>query len=678
MTPWVWYMVGLCGAISMSLTSVVVSGALHPIWALLIPVGLYLSYRRALGRSIGGFSATLIGLGGFAVGATSLSQLGTDGLVLAGAQTILVLLIARLASSEDLEHDQQCLAISLLIILTATILNLGLSFGVILVFYAIFASWALLGRQMVRGLSEQAESDSNQIKLPARHMVGVAVLALGLIAGSSLLFILFPRIGLNSFGLNSGRAMGLPDEVNLDGGKLVTSGDNIVAARVTGLNPNIKGKGLYLRFEDYPTLTSNGFRTEPLDVYEPESPLLRRRSDEPLSRYTVQLAAHGSVELPSLGLVRSVRVLEGGTPNPSRTLRVLGLSRGGLPVVNRIVTGPIRYEIRGPLAQVQSLEDSEPVPVDVPNQLKSLLQVPSNVDEFPQLEELVNSHRSDGSESSSSMVAIVSHFETTLRQQFRYSLELPELSQNSLYQFLLSERQGHCEYFAAALTLLLRLNGIPARVVGGFAGGTWDQGTGTLVFQGRHAHAWVEWWSPEQGWQLADGTPASGRDVEFLSGLSLFRERLQRFWDDKVVDFGWQEQVQIARGVAEESKDIRSLWNFSIGSLNWKQLGAVVFAVLAFGVLGYLVWNRRERQRWGPLRVLEYYSGVSTFKGETLKMYLRRLGDEDLVSGDLSDQLSGLAASYERFRFGGDNFAWTSKEKELWRRHCIEVKTYKS
>ena len=678
MTPWLWYMIGLSGAIAMSLTSVVISGALHPIWALLVPVGLYLSYRRSLGRSIGGFSATLIGLGGFAVGATSLSQLGTDGLVLAGAQTILVLLIARLASSENLEHDQQCLAISLLIILTATILNLGLSFGFILVLYAVFASWALLGRQMVRGLTDQAESDGEEVKLPARHMVGVAVLALGLIAGSSVLFILFPRIGLNSFGLNSGRAMGLPDEVNLDGGKLVTSGDDIVAARVMGVDPKSGNTGLYLRFEDYPTLTSNGFRTETLNVYEPESPLLRRRSNEPMVRYTVQLSAHGSVELPSLGLVRAVRVLEGGTPNPSRTLRVLGLSRGGLPVVNRIVTGPIRYVMRGPLAKVRTVDASEPVPLEVPRELKPLLQVPSNVQEFPGLKRVAGSYRSDGSDGPMLMSDIVSHFETLLRNEFQYSLELPELSQNSLYQFLLSERRGHCEYFAAALTLLLRLNGIPARVVGGFAGGTWDRGTDTLIFQGRHAHAWVEWWSPENGWQLADGTPASGRNVEFLSGFSLFRERLQRFWDDNVVDFGWQEQVQIVRGVAEDSKDLRSFWRFSLESFNWMYLALSMAAIVGVAILSYLFWNHRQRQRWGPMKVLEHYSGVATADGETLKMYLSRLREQAIASEEVMSKLSHLAASYDRFRFGGDTRAWTASEVQLWRRHCIDVKNYKS
>ena len=80
-------------------------------------------------------------------------------------------------------------------------------------------------------------------------------------------------------------------------------------------------------------------------------------------------------------------------------------------------------------------------------------------------------------------------FETMLREEFKYSLDIPELPEDSLYKFLIRERQGHCEFFAAGLTLLLRMNGIPARVVGGFAGGTWDASTSTLsLVDGMRTH----------------------------------------------------------------------------------------------------------------------------------------------------------------------------------------------
>jgi hypothetical protein len=67
---------------------------------------------------------------------------------------------------------------------------------------------------------------------------------------------------------------------------------------------------------------------------------------------------------------------------------------------------------------------------------------------------------------------------------------------------------GHCEYFAASMTLLLRANNIPARLVGGFRGGVWNPHGGYLVVRNSEAHAWVEYFD-KGGWTPADPTPGN-------------------------------------------------------------------------------------------------------------------------------------------------------------------------
>ena len=116
-----------------------------------------------------------------------------------------------------MDHDQQVLALTLLAVLTGTVLNLGLSSDCPHSLRYFCELEALLGRQMVRSLDNEGRRSVETILLPTRHMVGVAFLAFGLILGSSVLFVLFPRIGLNSFGINSGRAMGLPEAVSMGG-----------------------------------------------------------------------------------------------------------------------------------------------------------------------------------------------------------------------------------------------------------------------------------------------------------------------------------------------------------------------------------------------------------------------------------------------------------------------------
>jgi hypothetical protein len=72
-------------------------------------------------------------------------------------------------------------------------------------------------------------------------------------------------------------------------------------------------------------------------------------------------------------------------------------------------------------------------------------------------------------------------------------------------------RRGYCTYFAGALTVLCRTQGIPARVVSGFVNPTWSNSSDVGVLQEANAHAWTEVWVDGWGWTLVDATPADDR-----------------------------------------------------------------------------------------------------------------------------------------------------------------------
>ena len=77
---------------------------------------------------------------------------------------------------------------------------------------------------------------------------------------------------------------------------------------------------------------------------------------------------------------------------------------------------------------------------------------------------------------------------------FTYTLQMDVIdhSIDPVQDFLDNRKQGHCEYFASALALLLRSVKIPSRVVNGFKGGDWNELTETLNVRQKHAHSWVE------------------------------------------------------------------------------------------------------------------------------------------------------------------------------------------
>src|SRR5438477_1493914 len=107
-------------------------------------------------------------------------------------------------------------------------------------------------------------------------------------------------------------------------------------------------------------------------------------------------------------------------------------------------------------------------------------------------------------------------------QGFSYSLTPGEY--DALEEFIFRRRVGFCEHYAASFGTLMRLAGIPARVVVGYLGGEYnDLGDFFLVRQA-DTHAWCEVWLPGCGWTREDPTMAvaAGRASEdigsFLAG----------------------------------------------------------------------------------------------------------------------------------------------------------------
>jgi protein-glutamine gamma-glutamyltransferase len=113
--------------------------------------------------------------------------------------------------------------------------------------------------------------------------------------------------------------------------------------------------------------------------------------------------------------------------------------------------------------------------------------------------------------------------------RFSYSLNMQVIDHNldPVEDFLVNRHEGHCEYFASALALLLRSIEIPARVVNGFKGGDWNDLTQTMNVRQKHAHSWVEAYvgaEPDRRpiWITLDPTPSNERaaSIAHVGGLA--------------------------------------------------------------------------------------------------------------------------------------------------------------
>ncbi len=92
--------------------------------------------------------------------------------------------------------------------------------------------------------------------------------------------------------------------------------------------------------------------------------------------------------------------------------------------------------------------------------------------------------------------------ESYLRNNFTYTTHVDPVppDQDWVDYFLFQSKQGYCDYFATAMTVMLRAEGVPARVASGFAPGDFDQSTGVSIVRENHAHSWVEAYFPRYGW----------------------------------------------------------------------------------------------------------------------------------------------------------------------------------
>ncbi len=119
-------------------------------------------------------------------------------------------------------------------------------------------------------------------------------------------------------------------------------------------------------------------------------------------------------------------------------------------------------------------------------------------------------------------------YEAWLADNVEYDLNapLPDPGEDAVHDFLFDSRLGFCEQIASALTVMLRTQGVPARLATGYLPGSRDRIAGVYEVKASDAHAWVEVWFPETGWQAFDPTAAvplsADADVESI-GADLAR-----------------------------------------------------------------------------------------------------------------------------------------------------------
>ncbi len=184
------------------------------------------------------------------------------------------------------------------------------------------------------------------------------------------------------------------------------------------------------------------------------------------------------------------------------------------------------------------------------------------------------------------------------RENHAYQVGAPALDRfNPVDDFVLNRREGHCERFASALAVLLRMRGVPARVGLGWIAAERNAIGGFYTVRSRHGHAWTEAWIDGKGWVICDATPYGLEITRERRPLSLtVYEWVEYVWYAKIVEFSVSDQASVLGWLIETAQT---------GIAAAAQYGVMVVGtglLLVLTVLVPRVWRRRRRRQDDPTR----------------------------------------------------------------------------
>ena len=294
--------------------------------------------------------------------------------------------------------------------------------------------------------------------------------------------------------------------------------------------------------------------------------------------------------------------------------------------------------------------------------------------------------------------------ENFLKTEFHYTLNLKAADQDPLAEFLFKTREGHCEYFATAMVIMLRTLEIPARIVNGFQMGELNDLNAMYTVRESDAHSWVEAYFPRtESWIEFDPTPSAGindyTQGGLLARLRKYADAMEVFWLDYIVTLDSDEQASIMVDLQHRLLSIKDrLVAYYLGATLWTRkmlsklildrhwsmsellmfTGALALLALSFVSLYVVIAYRKRRGLpptgygpwWHRLFVLptwrrrlarrEYRQSAGLFYEQMLAI-ARRAGlvkqpDQTPVEFALASGLSPIreiTTLYNRVRFGG-------------------------
>lgn len=571
-------------------------------------------------------------------------------------------------------------------VLAAAVLTVDSLFFAIFCVFVLLAVMTFVSMEMRRSwLAAQPLADSelryarDLRRLPASVSRACVVLVVSIVLGTVVLFFLIPRKPssgyLSAFASRSDLATGFSEEVRLgEIGQIQQSSEvvmHVTFAPGTQVPSDLRWRGVALTFFDGKRW-SGAVGNDPADATTNGTFSATSFSTRLFSGYGRRVSYRVSLEpfgarvffvLPEAlfinGRYQSIRVDSTGT--------IFNLDN------SRAITDySVVSELPPPMSQ------SLPATNDLSLSQFDYLKPPQYLD--PRISELAREVTANEPTPYQKAWAV----ERYLMSRYKYTLHLPAVPpKDPIANFLFERKEGHCEYFASSMAVMLRTIGIPSRIVNGFRGGEYNDVTGSYIVRARDAHSWVEAYFPGYGWYTFDPTPASNEAPSAWNRFYLYADAMREFWHDWVINYDTGHQNTLGFAAVRQSRSqfenarsfVESMYDGALRRVKavrvhfqkhadvwtlWTVAGFVLLTILLIAPKTYLTLrNMRlvlkphlQPQAAATLwygRALKMLSkrGVRKVHTQTPQEFLQTIGSQPVRR-----HLQKFTLHYERARFG--------------------------
>jgi hypothetical protein len=596
---------------------------------------------------------------------------------------LFVMLIRLFSAQRDRDHYLLA-ALAFVMVLTAAILTVDSTFllalaGFILVGVATFVLMEMLHAAQHSPVQAREPSVHHAYRKLSFAIAGIAPLLLVFIfAGAGVIFFLLPRVSAGYMSAATGGndlASGFSDRVELGSiGEIQRSKTVVMHVAVDGDTAGayqFKLRGVTLdQFDGRNWASTRDKKT------------LTRATDgsfnlqRPETRLKGHLLHYRVAMEPLLSnvffLLATPRTLQGNYSAVEQD--------GEEDVFNRDGEHPVsRYEADSILRGAMGKGSRDTAAKYPPELLKQYPQ-------FPGLDPRIQGLAQQVTASVSSPIDKASAIEDYLRMHYGYTLQLPDRTpKDPISNFLFERKQGHCEYFASAMAVMLRSIGIPSRLVNGFSGGEFNDLTSQYVIRESDAHSWVEAYIPGEGWMELDPTPAAAAQPHTKWGRFLmYLDAMSSFWRDWIVNYDLGHQLRLTQDAGRGSRELVShAQSWAVGkydaTLAWarrvqerigssavkwvlRAFAALLLVTFATSVPRLLTLLRKFRLARRPERAPQM--AASMWYQRMLKILARRGWQKSLAQTpeefasairdeQLKQRVTTFTEHYENARFGG-------------------------